>query len=598
MRRTVKRLALAFLSLVGCSTGGAAENLRPDDPTYAGAMGAQLTFGERPRVLVVDWEAENRVDLEVAMKRGVAVLALDESGPRILDCHLPGDYTFLGTTRKEKVLRLLNRDEVKANLPLRGVGLASTLEGEFSRGATLDVALVMVGKRTAAARQASRSQLQGNCNEATHIVRGATVGAFAMSTGTQATLRTAAELFTAEAGATSQSERAVQSIEGDLSSCAAADPNADAPPPQCGAALRLDLAPVIDDGAQTSVEESLLASACPAGTEWRGEKCEPTASRAPQCKLSDVAECQAQCEASSPRGCYFHAWQNERGAGVPKDEAKARALYTKGCELGLEESCRAVAFFQAQGIGGPRELDTAVAYYKAACMDGYAGACSDLGVFFSQGTGVSKDIELALALYTRACNGGDARGCSNLGEAYLAGDGVPSDPNAAVRLFERACQSDHAGGCENLSKAYDRGVAVPKDPAVALTLLERACTFGGMAACVEAGVRHDRGIDTAPDSKRAFSLLTRACAANEARGCANLGLMHLEGRGTAKNEAKAAELFQRTCAESRLGCDTLAEMYAKGMGVEKDLTTARGILDEACGDGDARSCAMKKTLGL
>ena len=201
----MKLRALVLSSLVGCSVGGAAEKARPDDPTYAGAVNAQLLFGDRPQVLVVDWEAESRVDLEVAMKRGVAVMALDAHGPRLLDCQLPGDYTFLGTTRKEKVVRLLDRDEVKANLPLQGAGLASKLEGEFSRGATLDVALVMVGKRTAAARRAQRDQLVGECTGATHIVRSATVGAFAMTTGTQAKIRTAAELFAAEAGVSSQS---------------------------------------------------------------------------------------------------------------------------------------------------------------------------------------------------------------------------------------------------------------------------------------------------------------------------------------------------------------------------------------------------------
>lgn len=598
MRRSVKRVAVALLSLVGCTAGAAAENIRPDDPTYAGAVGTELAFGERPKVLVVDWEAESRVDLEVAMKRGVAVMALDARGPRVLDCQLPGDYTFLGTTRKEKVLRLLNRDEVKANLPLRGVGLASTLEGEFSRGATLDVALVMVGKRTAAPRMANRSQLRGDCSEATHIVRAATVGAFAMSTGTQASLRSAAELFGAEAGASSQSERLVRSTEGDLSACMSADPSADTPPAQCGAALRLDLAPVVDDGAQPSVEETLLASACPAGTELRGDKCEPTSGGSKQCALNDAAQCQAQCDEGSPRGCYFHAWQNERGVGVPIDAAEARGLYVKACELGLDESCRAVAFFQARGIGGPKELETALSYYKAACMDGNAGTCSDLGVFYAHGDGVPKDLELALALYDRACNGGDARGCSNLGEAYLLGDGVPANPNAAVALFERACVAEHPGGCKNLARAYDDGTGVAQDHATALGLLERACTYGGMLACVDAGVRHDRAMHTPRDSKRAVSLYTRACEANEVRGCANLGLMHLEGRGTAKDERRAAELFQRTCAESRLGCDTLGEMYFKGMGVTKDITTAQGILDEACSAGDQRSCAMKRTLGI
>jgi len=600
MRPLVKRLALVVLFLAGCTGKSAAERARPEDPTYAGAIAGGLSYGDRPRVLVVDWEAENRVDLEVAMKRGVAVMALDEAGPRLLDCQLPGDYTFLGTTRKEKVVRLLDRDEVQANLPVRGAGLAGKLEGAFSRGATLDVALVMVGKRTAAHRRAFRDQLEGECSAATHIVRAATVGAFVMTTGTQAQIRSAAELFSAGAGASSTSERSIHNTEGDLSACKTADPNAATPPDQCGAALRVELAPVVDAAAQPEADVApLVAQACPEGTELRGEKCEVVAADDPQqCAWKDPADCSAQCERDHPGSCYLFAWQNELGVGVPIDEPKARGLYEKACELGVEDSCRALAFHQAQGKGGPKELDAALAYYERACVDGNAAACSDLGANFAHGNGVPKDLELATKLYERACNGGDARGCTNLGEAYVLGDGLKPDPAAGAQLFERACVAEHYAGCENLGWAYDRGLGRPQQHDTALALFERACAYQGLDACVEAGIRYDRGQHAPVDPERAVGFFARACELNHARGCANLGLSFLEGRGVDANPAKAAELFQRTCAEAKLGCDTLGELYAKGLGVGKDLTTARGILEEACTSGDERSCEKKKALGL
>lgn len=596
MRPNVKTLALALVSLMGCSAGGAAERVRPDDPTYAQAMDVVLEFGERPRLLVVDWEAETRVDLEVAMKRGVAVMALDASGPHLLDCTMAGDYTFMGTTRKERVVRLLNGSEVAANLPLHGAGLAASLEGEFSRGTTLDVALSMVGKTTTAARRARRSQLRGECDGATHIVRSATLGAFAMSTGTQATIRTAAELFEYGAKANSESSREIHNTDGDLEACKTSSPNADAPPDRCGAPLRLELAPVVGDAdAAPAADPPGQVQACPSGTQLQDEKCMPVSSDGPQqCDWKNSKQCADGCERGHAGSCVRLAWAYDLGVGVAIDRAKARGIYERACDLEDGDGCRAVAFFQANGIGGATNLPAAVRFYKQACVDGEAASCSDLGAMYSDGLGVPRDLELAIGLYRRACSGAHPRGCINLGLAYLAGDGVPKDASAARALFERACTAEHPAGCTRLAT-----LTHATDPARSLALLEKACGYStGTSACVDAGVRYNSGSDAPTDETRATALFGRACDLNDARGCANLGLQLLEGRGTAKDEAKAAELFQRTCAESRLACDTLGEMYAKGLGLEKDRTTARGVLEEACGAGDKRSCAMKRKLKL
>ena len=132
---------------------------------------------------MVDWKPEQRGDLEIAMSEGVAVVAYDCSGMKLLkDCHLNGSYGYLGMTRKEQVVRLSDSDEVRANLPLSGVKLSA----ELKRGASLDVAMVMVGKRRTTWREPTKTDLQGPCDGATHFVRAATVGAFVMETGTKA----------------------------------------------------------------------------------------------------------------------------------------------------------------------------------------------------------------------------------------------------------------------------------------------------------------------------------------------------------------------------------------------------------------------------
>jgi uncharacterized protein len=53
----------------------------------------------------------------------------------------------------------------------------------------------MVGKRKTTWANALQQDLRGNCDGATHFVRGATVGAFAMRSGVMGRARSVAELF-------------------------------------------------------------------------------------------------------------------------------------------------------------------------------------------------------------------------------------------------------------------------------------------------------------------------------------------------------------------------------------------------------------------
>ena len=59
-------------------------------------------------------EPEQRIDLEGAMREGVAVLSYDCKSMKVLrDCHVDGPYGFFGTTLQEKVLQLRARATVR-----------------------------------------------------------------------------------------------------------------------------------------------------------------------------------------------------------------------------------------------------------------------------------------------------------------------------------------------------------------------------------------------------------------------------------------------------------------------------------------------------
>src|SRR5690349_19100315 len=101
-------LGLLVLSLsCGGSAGG--EPAAPETATASAALGEGTCHevAAEGRPLIVDWPADLRSDLEVAMKQGVAVVHYDCSSFNLLrECRLAGNYGFLAVSPKETTLKL------------------------------------------------------------------------------------------------------------------------------------------------------------------------------------------------------------------------------------------------------------------------------------------------------------------------------------------------------------------------------------------------------------------------------------------------------------------------------------------------------------
>ena len=142
----VAALALTSLSCKGGKTG---ELVRPTEFTAGDAMGEAkcVEVPSRGTPLIVDWASHERGDLEEIMNGSVAVVRYDCEGLRLLpDCTIEGSYGFVASSQKEDVIQLEGNDEIMVNLPANGVAIAAGLD----RDSTLDLGLIMVGKRRAA----------------------------------------------------------------------------------------------------------------------------------------------------------------------------------------------------------------------------------------------------------------------------------------------------------------------------------------------------------------------------------------------------------------------------------------------------------------
>lgn len=427
------------------------------------------------------------------MLQGVAVVTYDCKQLRLLnECRVEGQYGFLGLSKREEVVQLVDADEIRANLPGFGTSLVANIGAELQRGASLDLAMVLAGKAKTTVPAVSRARLSGACDGATHFVRGAHIGAFAMTTGTRGSVRTSAQIFGVGAAAQSESERKATSRDGEPASCVGVQPGDDKPPKGCRSAIRLELVALSDDAsdasAPTLAEELRQAASCPEGLVLSGGKCTaPAADTAYQCSGQDPAECGAQCEKGHLGSCFALGLMHENGQGVNRDYGRAAELYRRSCDAGSAMGCNRLGVMHFYGGGAEKNPDKAASLFLASCRAGLADACNNLGFVVDVGRGVKRDSTKAAQLFVAACNGGDVPGCFNAGVLHAAGRGVSANPVLARQFFERArqgglvrrfdlgCQHGNAYSCFGFGYMLREGMYVPRDVARAKTFFERSC---------------------------------------------------------------------------------------------------------------------------
>jgi uncharacterized protein len=476
-------IALSFL----CACG-AGEAVRPKDPTYASATGGQAGGGAichdvkaDGAPLIVDWRPEDRGDLEVAMKQGVAFVHYDCDSIKLLpDCHADGVYGFIGITRKEQVISLKNADEAKANLPFNGGTLGAGLDASSS----LDIGLIMIGKRATTFADVTTEDMKGKCDGATHFVRGATLGAYAMQTDTAGSVSAAGQLFGIGASAGSSSAKQAGTKDGDIAACQQADPDAPRPPAQCAALLRVQLVAV---GGSGGGGEGASIS-CPAGLVPANGKCAPPADdSAKKCHAGDAASCEASCKAGVVESC--NAWGSLEIHQAMKENSTAYdgpmvEAFQRACDLKNEINCAMLAINYASGRGVPRDGAKALDLATKACAAGAPVGCTVVGNVYDKGMGVAADRARATKLFERACNAGDSTGCIQAAQAYMEGrPGIPVDLAKMADFFDRACDAGEAWGCVGAGKAYESGNGVTANPSVAASFYRRGCQKKNADAC-------------------------------------------------------------------------------------------------------------------
>lgn len=591
-------LATTILLLVSSlSACGGGETIKPK-PAPLPPSPQFVTGNLEP--MIVDWQPEQRGDLEVSMRDGLVVVGYDAQGFRLLrDCHVNGTYGFMGMTRRERVVRLESADDLRANLPLGGIGLAAKLGGELEKGATVDIAMVMIGKLRTTWRNVGTEDLVGQCAGATHVVRGATVGAFAVDKGDRSRARAVAEIFGAGMGGGSSSSSMIRVVDGQLADCSSADPDSPKAPKQCGALMRVELLPISTTKSAASAAPQErgpeLADVCPAGLTMVDGKCTRASASVPakdiECTYGNGRQCLDQCKAGNAKSCAKLSLMVAKGEGAPQSLEQAAPLASIACKGGDAAGCTLLGGYLENGIGTTKNLKEAAKAYAKGCDDGDAEGCQWVGTMLLTGIGIPRDTKLAAQALTKGCKGGAHGACSDLGLLALGGQGFDKDLPTAAGLFRRACDGDNSTGCSNLGYMHEFGAGIAKDVKASLQSYAKACKLDERS-CTQLGAMFHMGKGVARDDGKAVTLYKASCAKGDTIGCALIrGYIDPSQQFDTERAQGELNVWRATCENGIARDCTGIGIIVVSVGKKDE---GRKLLETACKLGDDWGCVMAK----
>jgi TPR repeat protein len=268
-------------------------------------------------------------------------------------------------------------------------------------------------------------------------------------------------------------------------------------------------------------------------------------------------------------------WREGDGGAV--DLKRARALFSKACELSNGQSCANLAAMGLATEGGDKDEAGARASFRKACGLGVAAACHIHGTMCAAGTGGPADPAAAFRGFYTACQAGIERGCAALNSLDI-------DPRA---LNRDACRSGDAHACFFSGQMADEGIKGPRDAALARVLYFRACKAKIPSACNNLAEMWAKGIGGERHLGKARWYFKLACDNNGAKGCANLAILAAWEGDLKKGRALRSKACLMDHAES---CARLAWYWSWGWGGPRDLLKAAVFDEMACDKGHEASC--------
>jgi hypothetical protein len=229
-------LSLGALACAQSSTRATARSVLPRVPAEQARC---RVAASQSTPLVTEWPASEKANLEVLLRGGTVAVAYSGCSMRLLpECHVRGEYHWQRTTPATDALEINDADELYAKLPLG----AASLEGELKRSGKLSVKTTVSGQLRLENAGPAEIPREGPCAQATHIVTGLSLGAFALTAGGQKSAKVGADASIVSAGLSSERAAELLRAAGDFDSCAQS--TNDSPHANCASPIQAFLTPL------------------------------------------------------------------------------------------------------------------------------------------------------------------------------------------------------------------------------------------------------------------------------------------------------------------------------------------------------------------
>mgnify|MGYP001355637682 CR=1 FL=1 len=275
------------------------------------------------------------------------------------------------------------------------------------------------------------------------------------------------------------------------------------------------------------------------------------------------------------------------------DAAGAAPRFAEQARDGRPVAQNNLGVLYQRGQGVPRDYAQARAWFEKAAAQGLPGAMYNMGMLYLRGYGVPVDATRAAAWLEKAAALEEPEAQFYLGLLHYRGEGVPKDLAVAAYWFEKAAAAGVTEARYNLALMLARGEGVPVDETRALALLEPFATTRDDAALLVAEI-HLRHVEEPARAAQALAVFRRLAESGVADAKSALAMMYVMGTGTPVDVQEGRFWMEQAARQGIPSAQlNLAGFYAQGIGAERDLSEAHAwyTLSAENGETGARAFA-------
>lgn len=282
-------------------------------------------------------------------------------------------------------------------------------------------------------------------------------------------------------------------------------------------------------------------------------------------RATAVVALERACELRSALSCWR---AGELGSPMKVQVELVRqtlAAEKAGCDDGYGANCHGAAQFYGLGVGMPRDLAKAMALYQRGCDREYQASCETLAKLKDRARRRSQ-----LKLDIVRCNSATKknRAVCHKSATVLLNDREPGDVAAAIPLLRRGCNLNGAASCETLGFVHYEGRGVAINQGRAMKFIVKACRLGQSGACNNAGLILARD---KKDFKKAVGYFARGCTLGAGRSCRNAAAALLR-TGKRVDRRKAISFLGRGCKLGNRSACALGRSVEAGKPARKAAT--------------------------